>query len=246
MQLINEINDVIREAKGLQIDIDESVRMDLLKEDFSTAVSRVLDSAAGYIIKSMPVPDAVKDILKDVKDSLKTKDLKNVLSTAVKSSVREGLEIIGFSSTCINDLMDLKVVASKGGLVTAVKNGVEIVANNFLKNNIVGDYVYDFFSKLKSFIMNKGFIDKLETALKNIEKKKESFLKKCEEWYKSYENMDFSKMNSLSEELSENTDVLRRYIGCRRENSIIQNMTAMVNNKKDILTANQERLCEVI
>ena len=58
--------------------------------------------------------------------------------------------------------------------------------------------------------------------------------KQCEEWYMAYKNMDFSKINSLSEELSENTEVLKRYVGCRRENSIIQNMTAMVNNKKDM------------
>ena len=74
----------------------------------------------------------------------------------------------------------------------------------------------------------------------------DKFLEKCEEWYNEYKSMNMVKINSIASELDSNKYILSRYIDCARENGIIQNMTAMVNNKKEILTSNQQRLCQVI
>jgi len=246
MELSNQINVIIENTKSLSLKLAEDSRLDLLSKDLSSATEKAVDGAAKYIIKAMPVPDAVKDVLLDVKESLKTKDLKTVITTAVNSSIREGLEIIGLSKESINSLSELKKIASRGGLVTAVKNGIEILASNYLKNNIVGDYVYDFFDKLKGYVQNKDFVNKLEIALKRLEDKKEDFLAQCEEWYNAYKNMDMTKINDISEKIGNNNYILERYQDCKKENSIIQNMTAMINNKKDILSVNQQRLCEVL
>ena len=184
MDLTNELSSIIENTKDLALRLDEDTKMTALKSDLSNATEKALDQASKYIIKAMPVPDAVKDILLDVKAALKTKDLKRVITTVVNSTVREGLEYLGLSKSSINSLMELKNVASKGGYITTLKNGIEIVASNYLKNNIVGDYVYKFFDKLKEYIMNKEFTKTLNNIIKKLEEKKEKFLKKCEDWYK--------------------------------------------------------------
>lgn len=246
MDLSNQINEIIENTKNLTLELDENKRMITLKNDLSNAAEKAVDHAAKYIIKAMPVPDAVKDILLDVKDSLKTKDLRQIIATAVKSSVREGLEMIGLSTSNINSLMELKDIAKKGGLMTALKNGVEIVAENYLKNNIVGDYVYTFFDKLKNYIMNNEFGKSLTSFVKKLDDKKDKFLQKCEDWYEAYKSGNITKLTTLANDLNKNDYVLNRYIDCKKENNIIQNMTSMLKNTNKLLTENQQRLCQVI
>jgi len=246
MDLSNEINEIIQNTKELAIDISKDNKMETLKQDLTDTVEKTVDHAAKYVIKAMPVTDAVKDVLIDIKEAIKTKDIKEVLSTAVKSTIREGLEMLGLSKKSINSLSELKDIAKKGGLVTSIKNGIEVVESNYLKNNIVGDYVYKFFDKLKSYIMNNEFMKYLNSLIDKLEQKKNQFLNKCEEWYNAYKNRDLDKVNELSQKLNDNKYVLSRYSDCIKENNVIQNITAMVNSKKDVLTANQQRLCEVI
>lgn len=246
MDISEQLNEIIENTKNITLELQEDNRMSMLNKDLSNAAVKAIDHAAKYIIKAMPVPDAVKDILMDIKESVKTMDIKQVVSTVVKSTVREGMELIGLSSSSINSIIELKNVSAKGGLITALKNGIEIVSKNYLNNNIVGDYVYDFFNKLKNYIMNKEFNRSLTNLVKRLEEKKDKFLEKCEEWYNEYKSMNMVKINSIASELDSNKYILSRYIDCARENGIIQNMTAMVNNKKEILTSNQQRLCQVI
>ena len=246
MDLYNQINEVIANSKELTIDISKDSKMETLKQDLTGAVEKTVDHAAKYVIKALPVPDAVKDILIDIKDSIKTKDIKEVIATAVKSTVREGLEMLGLSKKSINSLSELKDIAKKGGLVTSIKNGIEVVEANYLKQNIVGDYVYKFFDKLKNYIMNSEFMKYLNNVIDKLEKKKNEFIGKCEEWYNAYKSKDLDKVNDIAEKLNQNKYVLSRYGDCVKENNVIQNITAMANCKKDVLTVNQQRLCEVL
>jgi len=154
--------------------------------------------------------------------------------------------MLGLSTASINSLMELKDVAKKGGLITSLKNGIEIVEENYLKNNIVGDYVYKFFDKLKNYIMNNEFGKSLERFIKKLDEKKNKFLEKCEDWYDAYKNMNVEKMNDVAVELNNNKYVLTRYVDCVKENNVIQNMTTMINSKNGMLTSNQQRLCQVI
>ena len=246
MELSNQINEIVNSTRELVVEINENTRMANLKNDLATAAEKAIDHAASYIIKAMPIPDAVKDILVDVKDSLKTKDLRQIVGTVVKSSVREGLEMIGLSSKSINSLSELRNIAKKGGFITALKNGIEIVAENYLKNNIVSDHVYTFFDKLKNYIMNNEFVKSLNGFIKKFEEKKNKFLKKCEQWFEEYKSGNLERLTDIAKELDSNKYVLERYADCIKENNVIQNMTAMIKNTNISLTENQKRLCQVV
>lgn len=242
----NTIEEIITRAKENVRDIELDNSIIAMKNDLSKASETALDKAANYIIKAMPVPDAIKDILKDVKEAIKTKDLKNVVSTAVTSSIREGLEILGLSNESIKNVYKLKDVAMKGGLAQALKNGIEIIANNYLKNNIVGKYVYNFFDKLKNFVLTNSFSEKINEFLRKLEQKKDKFFEKCNEWYNSYANMDLEKINSIAKNLNSKKEMLSQYLECAKENQVIQNMTKMVNSKQEKLTTNQLQLCKTL
>lgn len=238
------IDEMITNIKNNAMELDVDRRIDVLKSDLQSVSESALEKSMNYIIKSVPIPDAVRDVLKDVKDAIKTKQLKEIIGTAVNSSVREGLEISGLSKNNINTLKDVKNLALKGGLVILLKNGLEIVENKFLKNNIVSDYVYNFFAKLKNYILSNEFLKKINSMVDRLTNKKTEYLQKCEDWYDAYGKMDIEKMNKLSEELGTNRYITSRYEDCNRENNIIQNMTKMVNAKKGVLSLEQQKLCE--
>ncbi len=240
---IDEIIDKIKNS-ALELDLDQ--RLDVLKGDLQSVSEKAIDKSMNYIIKSIPMPDAIRDVVKDVKEAIKTRQLREVIGTAVNSSVREGLEISGVSKDNINSLKDMKKFALKGGLIILLKNGIEIVENKFLKNNIVGEYVYNFFAKLKNYILSNEFLKKINSMVDKLTNKKDEYLEKCEDWYEAYSKMDIVKMNKISEELDSNSYITVRYEDCKRENNIIQNMTKMVNAKKGELSLEQQKLCEAM
>ena len=140
----------------------------------------------------------------------------------------------------------LKDIAKKGGFITALKNGIEIVAENYLKNNIVSDHIYTFFDKLKNYIMNNEFAKSLNSFIKKLEEKKNKFMKKCEEWFKEYKSGNLERLVDIAQELDSNKYILERYKDCIKENNVIQNMTSMIKNTNKALTENQKRLCQVV
>lgn len=233
-------------------EIGKNVELNLNKfesnrqEVFVNIVGKAVDKGAEYVIKELPVPDSVKDILQDVRESIKTKDVKNVLNTAVKSTIREGLEILGLSQKQIKTLSDLKDISSKGGLVNSIKNVIELVGNNFLKNNIVGDYVYDFFDNLKKFIQSNSFMEKINQLIQKVKDKKDDFLKKVDEWYKCYSEGDVDRLTELASNINRKNDIISIDEECSKENNIVQNVTAMLNNKNEKLTNAQLQLCSVM
>jgi len=245
MEIIENLENTITKTKDefREIELENIASM---KNSITKATENAIDKAADYIIKAMPIPDALKDILKDVKNAIKTKDFKNVLSVAVKSSIREGLEILGLSSKNIKDIYYLKDIAIKGGLIPAIKNGIEIWANNYLKNNIVGKHVCDFFYKLKDYILTNRFTEKITEFIDKLSFKKEKFFTKCGEWYDAYSAMDIEKISKISKNLNRNSDVLEQYKECNKENQIIQNMTKMIQNKNQKLSEAQLQLCKTI
>ena len=95
MNLSNEINEIIQNTKGLAIDLSKDSKMETLKEDLTGAVEKTVDHATKYVIKALPVPDAVKDVLMDIKDAIKTKDIKEVIYI---TKVNNGIANKGLSS----------------------------------------------------------------------------------------------------------------------------------------------------
>ena len=50
---------------------------------FKDCVLKAVENAAGYVIKSMPVTDHVKDVLLDVKNSFRSKEITELLNSVV-------------------------------------------------------------------------------------------------------------------------------------------------------------------
>ncbi|MBR5227414.1 MAG: hypothetical protein IKV94_02110 [Clostridia bacterium] len=246
MSVLTDLNQITSQAKEISLELNGNSRIATMTEQLSTGVGKAVDKAASYIIKSLPIPDCAKDILVDVKDALKTKDIKSIFSTAVKSSVREGLELLGLNKKSIKDIMNLKDIAAKGGLIFKIKNSIQIVANNFLKNNLTDNYVFKFFSSLKEFVQSGKFMDKLNGVLRKMLEKKDKFLEQIKKWYTSYENLDFESMTNIAQKLKRQNDVLELYPDCAKENSVIQNVTKMANNKNDKLSEIQLQLCNTL
>ena len=59
-----------------------------------------------------------------------------------------------------------------------VKAGIDIVAKKYLKNNIVGDYIYDFFNQVKNIPFSKAFTEKLAKEASKLDSAKADFLDK--------------------------------------------------------------------
>ena len=111
------------------------------RNEFSSLVTKVVDNSIGYIIKSLPINDSVKQVALDVKEAFKTGDFKNIVKTAVKSSIREGLEILKLPKNVISDISQISRVAFNGGLSSALAAGIDIISNKYLKNNIFSSII---------------------------------------------------------------------------------------------------------
>ena len=120
-------------TKNISNDIDITKDKNILEVQninvFSNILSNLIDKGTNYIIKSLPVNSSTKDILIDVKDAFKTKNFKNIVSTAVKSSIREGLELLSIPKNVIQDINNIKNIATAGGLSCALSAGIDIVTN---------------------------------------------------------------------------------------------------------------------
>lgn len=239
-------------GKELTNNLNSGLKLKTLTDELDSGVSKAIDNVSKYIIKALPIPDCAKDVLLDVKDALKTKDIKTILSTAVKSSVREGLELLGMNKKTINSVFKLKDAAVKGGLGFNIKNSLDVISQKYLNGNIVSEHIGTFFKELKQFVVSNKFVEKIEEILKKLNEKKEKFLKQVKEWYTSYENLNIDKMQEIANKLKRKKDVINEYSECEKENGVIQNITSMLTakNKKaeenEKLSAAQLQLCNVL
>lgn len=237
--ILNTVRDI---SKELELEKD----LDGIKKELGKVLVSTVDKVATYTIKAMPIPDGFKDVLYDVKEAFKTKDFKEVVSTAVSSSVREGLEILGLDKAQIKSIGQIKDVAQKGGLMYGIKAGIEIVAKKYLKNNLVGNYVYDFFNKLKDAPLSSTFVDKVEGSINKITEAKEEFLNKCNEFKEAYENFDMDRISVLAKDVEKSFKSVHQDMECIRKNKTIQNIFTLVSNKKEKLTDAQLKLCNMM
>ena len=236
----------INNSKEIAKELNSNIKISTMTKELENGVTKALDKISNYIIKALPRPDCAKDILRDVKDSLKTGDIKTILSTAVKSSIREGLELIGFNNVIIDNVFKLKDAAVKGGLAYNIKNSVNLISKNMTSNNLSNEHLNCFFYELGNYVQSNKFLEKLEEVLTRVLKRKENFLSQVKEWYKSYENMDIDKMTNIASKLKRKKDLLIQYPECERENGVIQNITSMVSSKKKKLSEIQLQLCSAL
>ena len=99
---------------------------------------------------------------------------------------------------------------------------------------------------LKNFIMNKGFDRKIENFIDKLKTKVTKFNELCTQWYKSYENLDISKINEVEEKIKNYSSKVSDNANCVNEANIISNMTKLVNTTQKKLTDFQMQLCQTI
>ncbi|MDD2627398.1 MAG: hypothetical protein PHR25_00670 [Clostridia bacterium] len=241
-RVIDNIAPLIEKSKN----IERTNNVDGIKKQLQGAVGNALDKVINYTIKALPIPEPLKDITLDIKESFKTKDFKEILKTVINSSIREGLEILGLDENSIKGIMEAKNIAIKGGLIQGIKATVDMNAKRYINGNLFGNDLEDIFNNIVNSVMSKDFKDKLDKNIQNITKKTDDFLNKCKEWYKAYEKMDYNEINKLAESIKKESVKVKADSKCIKESNIIQNITALVNNKKDKLSEAQLQFCKII
>lgn len=241
-----DINEALNKCKNIVKNIDINNEIEPLKNNLLYSIFSGIQKTAKYIIKALPVPDSVKDILIDVNDSLKSFNLKTILKTAINSSVREGLEILGIDPKNVKSLMQLKEAAIKGGLQNNLKAVFEIISKEYLNKNLAGEEVHKFLEEIKNSMQSNFFVDNINMSINKIIKQKDAFKENINNWYEAYDKLDIEKMNKISSTLSRNKTIIKDDYQLEKENKVIQNMTKMVNNKCNKLSDVQLQLCQTL
>lgn len=214
--------------------------------EFSKIVGNVVLSAGKYVMKSLNLDNNNKIYVQELVDELRRKDFKQVVKTALNASINDGIEVSKIGKEKLVDINTLKNVSLKGGLNVLLSAGVDIVMNKFLKNNLLGNIMKKFVVDLKNFIMNKGFDRKIENFVDKLKTKVTKFNELCAQWYKSYENLDISKINEVEEKIKNYSSKVSDNANCVNEANIISNMTKLVNTTQKKLTDFQMQLCQTI
>lgn len=230
------------------LDLDYKLDLDLIKNrnEFTNIVGNVIDKGANYVIRGMPINNHIKDILIDVKDSIKTKDFNEILKTAVNSSIREGLEILSFPKSILSDISKIKDIAINGGLVEGLCAGIEIISKKFVDKNVYDVYIKDFFDKTRDFIKSNEFLNKINIGMNKCIEKINNFKEACKEWYNAYDKFDLESINNIANTLNKKRNNVSFNAECINQNNVIQNMTRLINNKKDKLSELQMQICSSI
>lgn len=214
--------------------------------EFSKIVGNVVLSAGKYVMKSLNLDNNNKIYVQELVDELRRKDFKQVVKTALNASINDGIEVSKIGKEKLVDINTLKNVSLKGGLNVLLSAGVDIVMNKFLKNNLLGNIMKKFVVDLKNFIMNKEFDRKIENFVDKLKTKVTKFNELCTQWYKSYENLDISKINEVEEKIKNYSSKVSDNANCVNEANIISNMTKLVNTTQKKLTDFQMQLCQTI
>lgn len=237
---LNTLNKIDR-----NLDLDNKLDLDLVRNrsEFTNVVSKVIDKGANYVIRGMPINNHIKDILIDVKDSFKTKDFKEILKTAVNSSIREGLEILSLPKNVLKDISKIKDIALNGGLTDGVCAGIEIISKKYLGKNVYDEYIKDFFDKTKNFVKSRDFLNKINLGVNNCINKINEFKEVCKSWYNAYDKFDLDEINNIANSLNKKKNKVNFDLECLNKNNVIQNMTELINNKRDKLSELQMQIC---
>ncbi len=209
------------------------------KEEVKDIIKQIIDKGANYAIKSIPINEHVKEILRDVKKSLEEDEFNQVLKIAITSSINEGLEIIGMKKSDLKKIDKMVDVAFKGGLQTSINLGIDIISASKRVGNLFGKYIDDFYKSVKGFISSPVFENKVNNNIAKCINKVNKFKTLCKNWYDAYDKLDMDKINTLASQMKKQKYTIAFDNDCLNQNNIIQNITEIVKVKNDKLTKNQ-------
>lgn len=233
---------------SLNKDIDEKLSFQEERNinEYSNTVAKVVDNSIGYIIKALPVNENIKQIALDVKDAFKTGDFKEIVKTAVKSSIKEGLEILNLPKNVISDISKISKIAFSGGLSSALSAGIDIISKKYLKNNIFSSVLFKITNEMKNYVFSKDFKIKIDNNINKLLEKNNKFNDLCQKWYESYEKFDLFNMNSLCKSIKNMQKHIVNDKDCKVQSDIIENMTNLINTKNSKLSPIQMQICNNI
>ncbi len=230
----------------IENEIDKNIGLDLTKEknEFGKIISSVLDKASNYIIKMMPIPENLKDVIKDIKEAVKTKDMKKVVSTAINSSLREGMEFLGISDDKVKDILKIKDALFKGGIRENLCAGIDTAYSKYIKNNLLSEDLENFVSKLKESVNSKEFSASIDSKTVDIIKAQQNIDKLCSKWYEAYEKFDLNSMNSINSEIAKGKSITIITKEQEQKLNVINNMTKLVSTKNSKLNDVEINFCK--
>lgn len=213
------------------------------KEELKNILIKTIDKGGNYIIKAMPVNKHIKDILSDVKECITDGEFKDIVSTAIESSLKEGKEILGLTDRELKYINKMINTAFAGGLTKNINIGVAAIENVKKYGNLFYNYIEDFFESLKSYIASTGFEERVNIAVSRCLNKVDEFKKICSNWYTAYDKFDLNNISSIADKLDKMKNKVEFNDKCVSENTIIQNVTELVRQNKKKLTKNQFDIC---
>ena len=213
------------------------------KEELKNILIKTIDKGGNYIIKAMPVNKHIKDILSDVKECITDGEFKDIVSTAIESSLKEGKEILGLTDRELKYINKMINTAFAGGLTKNINIGVATIENVKKYGNLFYNYIEDFFESLKSYIASTGFEERVNIAVSKCLNKVDEFKKICSNWYTAYDKFDLNNISSIADKLDKMKNKVEFNDKCVSENTIIQNVTELVGQNKKKLTKNQFDIC---
>lgn len=232
MKLEKTINEGI--DRNSKIISTNNYDIELGEKELTGIIATTIDRGSDYIIKSLPIADAYKDILVDIKEHFKDKGFKDLIKTVVNSSIREGMEIIGIPQKSIKNLTGLEKTCEKGGLNLTLQGIIGVVENDVLKDRIMGDYVYDYFNKMKEYVLSNKFLEKIRSSVNRYDVKSQHFIDKCDKWYNEYEKGNYDLMLDTYDSLRKNYSNVRNNSKCKEEYDIINNLTKLCVEKENL------------
>lgn len=240
---MNNILEELNNTKNLKLDngLDLAISQNLT--DLKKVAENVINSGVDYAIKSLNLNNNTIGNLNEVKKSFKTKDFKDILGTAIDCSVKFGLEIAKMKFPILKTIDALKDISIKGGVGTLISSAIDIVSNKFLDGNLFGDNIRKLFDNVKAFVKSNAFVQKLEQGINKIKDKVDKFKGLCTNWYNAYEKFNINDINNIADSLNKLSNRVSNNAECLKENNIIQNMTALINNKMDKLSNTQIEAC---
>lgn len=228
-----------------KLDINKELELNLIdnKERFDNIINKIIKSGIDYGIKSLNIKKESEGIVNSIGNITKSKDLKNIVKSAVSVSLSQALENNKGDFIKLKNIDEFKDIALKGGLRYLLSAGVDILFNKNFKLNLFKPVVEKLVKTVKNFIMSNSFIQKLNSEIGKILEKKNQFKELCDKWYKAYDEFNINSINDIAKEIDVKKEILKNDSECLRDNTIIQNMTKLINAKKDKLSQIQLQIC---
>lgn len=242
---MNEIIDISRIMNQNHI-LDKNIEMDIFqnKENLVKILTNIIKKGVDYGTKALNFNESNQGIVQSVRELLKGKDLKKIVESSVNVSVQQGIENQKLDINELKQLGAFKELSLKGGLRFLLSAGVEVMFSKISKLNLFKPLIEKLVHNVKNFIMSNSFIQKLNTGIQKLIDKTKDFKAICQKWYDAYNEFDIAKLTQLASELETKKGKLAIDGDCMRQSNTIQNMTKLINNKKEKLSQLQLQICK--